>query len=144
LEDKIVDFIKISENLSHYNLSPRICIRLWEALKKKLKDLYKRENEFQALCRNEVNVDFWTETISMFKQRIKAYESTLKDGKAKLVEERSSFESAEPKNPITKFKEEEDHLNDMISSYFQLFDDPNKFLSVMEDLQTKVAENSKD
>ena len=46
LEDKIVDFIKISENLSHYNLSPKICIRLWESLKKKLKDLYKRENEF--------------------------------------------------------------------------------------------------
>jgi len=39
--------------------------------------LYKRENEFQALCRNEVNVDFWTETIHMFKLRIKAYENTL-------------------------------------------------------------------
>jgi hypothetical protein len=29
----------------------------------------------------------------------------------------------------------------MISSYFQLFDEPNKFVSVMEDLQTKVVEN---
>ena len=46
LEDKIVDFIKISESLSHYNLTPKICIKLWDALKKKLKDLYKRENEF--------------------------------------------------------------------------------------------------
>jgi hypothetical protein len=46
LEEKIVDFIKISENLNHYNLSPRICIKLWDGLKKKLKDLYKRENEF--------------------------------------------------------------------------------------------------
>jgi len=77
LEDKIVDFIKISENLSHYNLQPRICKKLWESLKKKLKDLYKRENEFQALCRNEVNVDFWTESIHMFKLRIKAYEKSL-------------------------------------------------------------------
>lgn len=72
-----MDFIKISENLSHYNLQPRICKKLWESLKKKLKDLYKRENEFQALCRNEVNVDFWTESIHMFKLRIKAYEKTL-------------------------------------------------------------------
>jgi hypothetical protein len=78
LEHKIVDFVKISENLSHYNLSPKICIKLWEQLKKKLKDLYKRENEFQALCRNEVNIDFWTETAHMFKLRIKAYEQTLK------------------------------------------------------------------
>lgn len=77
LEDKIVDFIKISENLQHYNLSPKICIRWWDNLKKKLKDLYKRENEFQALCRNEVNVDFWTETIHMFKLRIKVYEKNL-------------------------------------------------------------------
>lgn len=72
-----MDFIKISENLTHYNLSPKICIRWWDNLKKKLKDLYKRENEFQALCRNEVNVDFWTETMHMFKLRIKAYEKTL-------------------------------------------------------------------
>lgn len=38
LDNKIADFVKISENLSHYNLSPKICIRLWDGLKKKLKD----------------------------------------------------------------------------------------------------------
>ena len=30
LENKIVDFVKISENLSAYNLNPKLCIRLWE------------------------------------------------------------------------------------------------------------------
>jgi len=29
----------------------------------------------------------------------------------------------------------------MIKSYFQLFDEPNKFLSVMEDLQNKVNDS---
>ena len=46
IDNKIADFVKISENLSHHGLSPKICIRLWEGLKKKLKDFYKRENEF--------------------------------------------------------------------------------------------------
>ncbi len=46
LDNKIADFVKISENLSHYNLSPKICIRLWDNLKKNLKDFSKRENEF--------------------------------------------------------------------------------------------------
>ncbi len=46
LDNKIADFVKISENLVHYGLSPKICIRLWDGLKKKLKDFMKRENEF--------------------------------------------------------------------------------------------------
>ena len=70
LDEKISDFVKISENLHHYGLSPKICIRLWDGIKKKLKEFYKRENEFQGICRNEVSIDFWTETISIFKARI--------------------------------------------------------------------------
>jgi hypothetical protein len=77
LDNKIADFVKISENLAHFNLTPKICIRLWDGLKKKLKDFSKRENEFQFLCRNEVNIDFWTESMNTFKQRIKAYEKAL-------------------------------------------------------------------
>ena len=75
-EQKSVDFIEVSEILSgnggggQFNISPKLCLRMWENLKKKLKDLYKRDNEFQALCRNEVNVDFWTETMVMFKSRV--------------------------------------------------------------------------
>ncbi|CDW90352.1 UNKNOWN [Stylonychia lemnae] len=145
LEDKIVDFIKISENLQHYNLSPKICIRWWDNLKKKLKDLYKRENEFQALCRNEVNVDFWTETIHMFKLRIKAYENTInKNIQDPNPEEQSSLQeiSQSKMNEMTLFKKEEDRFEDMIQSYFQLFDQPNKFVQVMEDLQLKVNDSS--
>ena len=48
LDSKIADFVKISENLYHYNISPKICIRLWDGLKKNLKDFMKRENEFQT------------------------------------------------------------------------------------------------
>ena len=137
LEDKIVDFIKISENLSHYNLSPKICIRLWESLKKKLKDLYKRENEFQALCRNEVNIDFWTESIYTFKQRINAYEEALDAQK----EEASVKENL---NFLEAFQTQETKHEDMINSYFLLFDDPTKFVSVMGDLSTKLTESSAD
>jgi hypothetical protein len=77
LDNKIADFVQISEHLSHYHLSPKICIRLWDSLKKNLKDYTKRENEFQTLCRNEVNSDFWSETIHLFKQRVKEYEKKL-------------------------------------------------------------------
>lgn len=55
LENKIADFVKIAENLRTYNLSPKLCIRLWENLKKNLKDVYKREHEYQQMCRSEVN-----------------------------------------------------------------------------------------
>jgi hypothetical protein len=59
-------------------LSPKVCIKLWDGLKKNLKDIYKRENEFQTLCRNEVNIDFWSETLFLFKKRIKIYEEKIK------------------------------------------------------------------
>mmetsp|Transcript_7204 Transcript_7204/g.5471 ORF Transcript_7204/g.5471 Transcript_7204/m.5471 type:complete len:145 (-) Transcript_7204:1555-1989(-) len=81
LDNKVVDFSKIAENLHNYNISPKICIRLWENLKKNLRDLTKRENEFQTLCRNEVNIDFWTEAITIFKERIKLYEIKLGEGR---------------------------------------------------------------
>jgi hypothetical protein len=77
LNNKEADFVKISENLYHYNLSPKICMRLWDNIKKNLKDFSKRENEFQTLCRNDVNTDFWT--VLLFKERVKAYEKKLQD-----------------------------------------------------------------
>lgn len=42
------------------------------------------------------------------------------------------------KDPFTKLKEEEGRFDDMIKSYFQLFDEPNKFHEVMDDLNLKV------
>ncbi len=122
MEDKIVDFVKINENLSHYNLSPKICIKLWEQLKKKLKDLYKRENEFQALCRNEVNVDFWTETTLMFKKRIAAYEKGLNHrfdySDIDQVNSRVFSKTIIEENPIYEFQRQETRFNNMVESYF--------------------------
>ena len=46
LDNKIADFIKISDHLKSYNLPPKVCIRLWDGLKKNLKELTKREHEF--------------------------------------------------------------------------------------------------
>jgi vacuolar-type H+-ATPase subunit I/STV1 len=132
LEDKIVDFVKISENLSHYGLSPKICKRLWDSLKKKLKDLYKRENEFQALCRNEVNLDFWTEGIMMFKRRVKHYEAAL----------HSKESSSQGSSALDVFQAREQKAETLIESFFTLFKEPSKLNSVMEDLNKRVREES--
>ena len=52
--ERVVDFIAIAEHIpraknnpvhNHFT-SPKILIKLWDALKKKLKDPNKRENEF--------------------------------------------------------------------------------------------------
>ena len=74
LENKIVDFVKIADNLSHHNLNPKQCIKYWDSLKKNLKDLYKREHEYQAICRNEVNEDFWSEHLTQFRKRLQIYQ----------------------------------------------------------------------
>lgn len=104
LENKIVDFVKISENLSHYNLQAKQCIRLWDNLKKKLKDWQKRENEFQALCRNEVNLDFWSESMHMFKNRNEKYEKVFKTTPDIRISLESSVEmSAQLPDPIESF-----------------------------------------
>jgi hypothetical protein len=81
--ERVIDFVAIAEAIpklknnqvhNHY-ASPKPLIKLWEGLKKKLRDPNKRENEFQALCRNEVSIDFWTELIQngQFKARLEVY-----------------------------------------------------------------------
>lgn len=85
--ERAVDFIAISESLPKQKgghpannfTSPKTLIKLWDSLKKKLRDPNKRENEFQALCRNEVSVDFWTDLIQsgQFKARMKVYRKEL-------------------------------------------------------------------
>ena len=37
-EDKEADFVKISETLQHYGLSPRFCMRFWDGMRKKLRE----------------------------------------------------------------------------------------------------------
>ncbi len=69
--ERAIDLVSISESIpklknnqvhNHFT-SVKTLVKLWDGLKKKLKDPNKRENEFQMLCRNEVNVDFWTELV---------------------------------------------------------------------------------
>jgi hypothetical protein len=89
---------------------------LWEGLRKKLRDPNKRENEFQALCRNEVTVDFWTELIQSgaFHRRFESYQKAM-----------GQFE---------RFKARETRFEGIASEYFQLYDKPSEknVLSVME------------
>lgn len=70
-QERVIDFVAIADSIpklknnhvhNHFT-SPKTLIKLWDGLKKKLRDPNKRENEFQALCRNEVTVDFWTDVI---------------------------------------------------------------------------------
>lgn len=85
--ERDIDFIAISDSIPkiknnqvhNYFTSPKTLIKLWDGLKKKLRDPNKRENEFQALCRNEVSVDFWTDLIQggRFKARLGIYLSHL-------------------------------------------------------------------
>lgn len=120
MDNKVVDFVSISESLTQFGLqSPKLCIRLWESLKKKLKDLYKRENEFQTLCRNEVSVEFWTETTRVFKQRIRAYEKALSKRdridievfrKYDLEKDHDFSDESDCENPVKRFQKEEDNF----------------------------------
>lgn len=128
LDNKIADFVKISENLSHFNnLTPKVCIKLWEGLKKNLKDIYKRENEFQTLCRNEVNIDFWTETINIFKKRVKMYEDKLKEER----DIKLPLSEIKPvKDAISSYQNSEKRVSSMMETYFQLFNDPKKNIGI--------------
>jgi len=138
LDNKIVDFVKISENLVNYNMSPKICIRLWENLKKNLKDLSKRENEFQTICRNEVNIDFWTETINMFKQRIKLYDQKL--GEINLLKDEDQISPSIQTDLIDQFQRYENRVQNMMGTYFELFTDSSHFQDTMEVLQEQVRD----
>ncbi len=75
-EEKEADFVKISECLRHYGISPKFCMRYWDSMRKKLREHY-RKNEFISVCRNEVQEDFCTEASSSFKNRMAKYEHTL-------------------------------------------------------------------
>lgn len=74
---------------------------MWDNLKKNLKDFSKRENEFQTLCRNEVNADFWSETIVVFKDRVKAYERKLQEGD--LLEQESSIVEKQERDAVSLY-----------------------------------------
>jgi len=67
-------------------------------------------------------LDFWTENILMFKKRVVAYKNVLN--------------SRNNNGPLNKFEQEHEQFDKMIKCYFQLFEHPNKFHTVMEDLQT--------
>jgi hypothetical protein len=70
--ERSVDIISIADavpkqknnQVHNHFTAPKTLIKLYDGLRKKLRDPNKRENEFQALCRNEVSIDFWTELIS--------------------------------------------------------------------------------
>lgn len=112
--ERAIDFVAISDSIpklrnnqvhNHF-AAPKTLIKLWDGLKKKLRDPNKRENEFQALCRIEVNVDFWTELITRgdFKQRMGVY-----NGHAKEVE---------------SFKSQEERFKSISTSYFKALSQP--------------------
>lgn len=107
-QERAIDFVAISDTIpklrnnqvhNHF-AAPKTLIKLWDGLKKKLRDPNKRENEFQALCRIEVNVDFWTDLITKgdFKQRMGVYNSHAKE--------------------MESFKSQEDRFRQISSSYF--------------------------
>lgn len=77
---------------------------MWEGLRKKLRDPNKRENEFQALCRNEVTVDFWTELIQSgaFQRRLESYQRAM--------------------GQFDRFKARETRFKGIASQYFQLYE----------------------
>ena len=55
------------------SLQPRICSKLWEALRKYLRESSTTELEFFSHSRQEVVQNFWTESLLMFRQRLKVY-----------------------------------------------------------------------
>ena len=54
-------------------IQPRICSKLWESLRKSLRESFKMELEFFDHTRQEIVRNHWTESLLMFKKRIQVY-----------------------------------------------------------------------
>ena len=120
-EERVVDFVSIAEAVprgksSGHFTAPKTLNKLWEGLRKNLRDPNKRENEFQSLCRNEVTVDFWTELLQSkeFHARMVAYNSNL------------GF--------IERFQAREQRFKGLVDQYFTLFQNPEKLKEVVKGL----------
>jgi hypothetical protein len=55
------------------SIQPRICSKLWESLRKSLRDSFKMELEFFDQTRQRTSVNFWEEALRMFRQRLRVY-----------------------------------------------------------------------
>jgi hypothetical protein len=66
---------KSSQGQSQQRMSiqPRICSKLWEALRKSLKESFKMEHEFYDHTRKEIIQNYQTEALAMFKKRLGVY-----------------------------------------------------------------------
>ena len=61
-----------------------------------------------------MNEDFWTETALTFKRRLDLYEKSLR--------------------PIEDFTTREARFTSLMTTYFQLYEDPTKYTQVKQDL----------
>ena len=78
-----IDFVKIAEKLpklatggsgqKQTSITSRICTRLWESLRKSLRESFKMELEFYDQTRQEIVSNFWEESLLMFRKRLRVY-----------------------------------------------------------------------
>lgn len=61
------------KKVQRISLQPRICSKLWEALRKSLKESFKMELEFFDHTRQELTQNFHVEALSMFQRRLQVY-----------------------------------------------------------------------
>ena len=75
--DKDIDLVDVAESLSSTGLSVKQTQKSWEQLRKRLRDVQKRESEFITLTRMEVMEDFCFDQSNQFKKRMKVYEKEI-------------------------------------------------------------------
>lgn len=78
-----------------------------------------------------MNIDFWTESIKMFKQRVQVYDKALSLPPTAKHEEHSA---GIKEDVVESFQAQENRLCSMMGSYFQLFNNADKFVDVMDTL----------
>jgi hypothetical protein len=137
LEDKVVDFSKISENLKHFDMNPRSCKKLWEGIRKELQESYKgnfasiyltANNEFVSACKASVKENFWSETAKTFEKRVNVYDRAL----VEFSDKRSQSEQ------IEKYANLEFKISALMEAFLNLSSEPEQLHELLSGLKTKL------
>ena len=75
--DKDIDLMDVADSLGETGLSVKQCQKSWEQLRKRMRDVQKRESEFITLTRMDVMEDFCFDQSSQFKKRMRVYEKEM-------------------------------------------------------------------
>ena len=69
-----IDMLTIADGLKESGLSVKQIQKCWDIIKKRIRDVQKRESEFTTSTRMEVSKDFCIGQSTLFRERLRLYE----------------------------------------------------------------------